>query len=146
VPAERLADTPIPEVNYDAGETVGWPRLAATIQRVRDGLPPGDDVAVLAGNYGEAGAVDRFAPSLGPAYSGHNSYWTWGPPAEGVDTVIAVGYAADDLRQWFGRVEEAARIDNGVGLGNEEQGRTVWIASDRRLAWSEIWPQVRRLG
>ena len=60
--------------------------------------------------------------------------------------MIAVGYAAEDLRRWFGRVEEAARIHNGVGLDNEEQGRRVWVASDRRMAWSEIWPQVRRLG
>ncbi|MET0765554.1 MAG: glycosyltransferase family 39 protein [Blastococcus sp.] len=146
VPVERLADTPVPDISYDAGETVGWPRFAATIERVRDGLPPGDDVAVLAGNYGQAGAVDRFAPSLGPAHSGHNSYWTWGPPADDVDTVIAVGYAAEDLRRWFGQVDEAARIDNGVGLDNEEQGRTVWVASARQVAWSEIWPQVRRLG
>jgi Dolichyl-phosphate-mannose-protein mannosyltransferase len=146
VPVERLADTPVPDISYDAGETVGWPRFAATIERVRDDLPPGDDVAVLAGNYGQAGAVDRFAPSLGPAHSGHNSYWSWGPPADDVDTVIAVGYAAEDLRRWFGQVEEAARIDNGVGLDNEEQGRTVWVASDRQVPWSEIWLQIRRLG
>ena len=43
-------------------------------------------------------------------------------------------------------MEQAARIDNGVGLDNEEQGRRDWVASDRRMAWSEIWPQVRRLG
>jgi hypothetical protein len=146
VPVGRLADTPVPDVNYDAAETVGWPAFAATVQQVRDDLPAGEEVAVLTGNYGQAGAIDRFAPDLAPAYSGHNSYWTWGPPADDVDTVIAVGYAADDLRQWFGRVEEAARIDNGAGLDNEEQGRTVWIASGRRVAWSEIWPQVRRLG
>jgi 4-amino-4-deoxy-L-arabinose transferase-like glycosyltransferase len=146
VPVERLADTPIPDVSYDAGETVGWPAFAATIESVRDGLPDDERVVVLTGNYGEAGAVERFAPSLAPAYSGHNSYWSWGPPADDVDTVIAVGHPENDLRQWFGRVEEAARIDNGVDLDNDEQGRTVWIASDRRGPWSEIWPELRRLG
>jgi hypothetical protein len=146
VPVERLAGTPVPDISYDAGETVGWPRFAATLERVRGELPPGEPVAVLAGNYGEAGAVDRFAPALAPAHSGHNSYWTWGPPSDDVDTVIAVGHPEADLRPWFGRVEAAAVIDNGVGLDNEEQGRTVWIASDRLLPWSEIWPQLRRLG
>jgi 4-amino-4-deoxy-L-arabinose transferase-like glycosyltransferase len=146
VPVGRLADTPVPDINYDAAETVGWPRFAATLERVRAELPAGADVAVLAGNYGEAGAVDRFAPSLGPAHSGHNSYWTWGPPAEDVDTVIAIGLPEEELRRWFGRVEEAARIDNGVDLDNEEQGGTVRVASDRQAPWSEIWPQLRRLG
>jgi len=146
VPVERLADTPVPDVNYDAGETVGWPAFATTIERVRSELPADEAVAVLAGNYGEAGAVDRFAPSLAPAHSGHNSYWAWGPPEDDVDTVIAVGHAADDLRRWFDEVDAAATIDNGVGLDNEEQGRTVWVASGRQQPWSEIWPQLRRLG
>jgi 4-amino-4-deoxy-L-arabinose transferase-like glycosyltransferase len=146
VPADALADTPVPAVNYDAGETVGWPAFAATVERVRDELPGSEDVVVLTGNYGQAGAVDRFAPDLGPAYSGHNSYWSWGPPPEDVGTAIVVGLPEDRLRQWFGQVEEAARIDNGVGLENEEQGRPVWVASDRRVPWSEIWPELRRLG
>jgi Dolichyl-phosphate-mannose-protein mannosyltransferase len=146
VPVARLADTPIPDVNYDAGETVGWPAFAAAIQRVRDGLPAGARVAVVTGNYGEAGAVDRFAPDLAPAYSGHNSYWTWGPPPEDTDVVIAVGIPEQRLAQWFGRVEEAGRVDNGVGLDNDEQGTPVLTARDRRVPWSEIWPQLRHLG
>jgi hypothetical protein len=146
VPVERLAQTPIVDVNYDAGETVGWPEFAATVAAVRDGLPAGERVAVVTGNYGQAGAVDRYAPELGPAYSGHNSYWSWGPPPDDVTTVIAVGFREPDLRRWFGRVEEAGRVDNGVDVDNEEQGRTVWVTGERRAPWAEIWPQLRRYG
>ncbi len=146
VPADRLAATPIVDVNYDAGETVGWPEYAATLAAVRARLPAGERVAVLTGNYGEAGAVDRFLPALAPAHSGHNSYWTWGPPPDDATTLIVVGYPEDRLRQWFGHVELAARIDNGVGLENDEQGVAVWVARDRLAAWSELWPQLRRLG
>jgi hypothetical protein len=146
VPVDRLAATPVVDVNYDAGETVGWPAFATTVVRARDRLPAGEPVAVLARNYGEAGAVDRFAPELGPAYSGHNSYWDWGPPAETVTSVVAIGLPEERLRRWFGAVQLAARIDNGVGLDNDEQGVPVWTATDRRVPWSEIWPQLRRLG
>jgi hypothetical protein len=146
VPVDRLASTPITDVNYDAGETVGWPRFAATLERVRAELPADEPVAVLTGNYGEAGAVDRFAPALGPAHSRHNSYWSWGPPAEDVTTVIAVGIPEEDLRPWFGDIEEVARIDNGVDLDNDEQGMRVRVATERRVPWSEIWPELRRLG
>ena len=146
VPAPSLAATPIVELNYDAGETVGWPRLAATVADVRSGLPADARVAVLTSNYGEAGAVDRFLPELGPAYSGHNAYWSWGPPPDDADTLIAVGFAEPQLRAWFGEVVPAARIDNGVGLQNDEQGAPVWVVRQPRASWPELWPQLRRLG
>jgi 4-amino-4-deoxy-L-arabinose transferase-like glycosyltransferase len=146
VPAGRLADTPVPDVDYDAGETVGWPAFAATLARVRADLPSGERVAVLTGNYGEAGAVDRFLPALAPAYSGHNSYWTWGPPPESTTAVISVGIPETELHRWFGEVQQVARIDDGVGLDNDEQGEPVWLLRNRRADWSSIWPELRRLG
>jgi hypothetical protein len=132
-------------LNPDLGETVGWPRFADTVARVRAGLPDAR-VAVLTRNYGEAGAVDRYLPALRPAYSGHNAYWDLGPPPDDATAVIVVGYPAEQLGAWFGRVEQAARIDNGVGLDNDEQGVPVWVARDRRAPWAALWPQVRRLG
>ncbi|MGY1703803.1 glycosyltransferase family 39 protein [Geodermatophilus sp. SYSU D00697] len=146
VPVDRLAATPVVDVNYDAGETVGWPAFAAAVQRARDRLPAGEPVAVLTRNYGEAGAVDRYAPRLGPAHSGHNAYWDWGPPPETVTSVVAVGFPEDELARWFARVEPAGRVDNGVGLDNDEQGVPIRLATDRRVSWSQIWPQLRRLG
>ncbi len=146
LPVDRLAGSPVPAINYDAGETVGWPAFAATVAGVREKLPAGAEVVVLTGNYGEAGAVDRYLPGLAPAYSRHNAYWDWGPPPESADTVLAVGLPEAELRRWFGQVREAARIDNGVGLDNDEQGRPVWVASDRTAPWSRIWPELRRLG
>jgi hypothetical protein len=143
VPAAWLHRTPIPAVNYDAGEQVGWPRFAATVERVAHGRA--DGAVVLTGNYGEAGAVDRYAPDVAPAYSGHNSYWSWGPPPEEATTAIVVGLPETELRRWFGSVRAAARIDDGVDLDNDEQGAPVWIASDRLVPWSVIWPQLRRL-
>jgi hypothetical protein len=146
VPVERLADTPVPDVNYDAGETVGWPAFAGAVRRARDTLPADAPVAVLTGNYGQAGAVDRFAADLSPAYSGHNSYWSWGPPPEDTGMVVAVGIPEERLAQWFGEVRVVGRVDNGVGLDNEEQGRPILTAVDRVVPWSEIWPELRRLG
>src|SRR4051812_42390605 len=61
-------------------------------------------------------AVDRFAPDLRPAGSGHNSHWTWGPPLEDATTAVAIGFPREQLELWFGRVELAARVDNGVDL------------------------------
>lgn len=145
VPVDRLAGTPVGDVNPDAKETVGWPQYVDTVARVRLVLP-GEKVAVLTNNYGEAGAVDHFLPVLGPAHSGQNSYWYWGPPPDDATAVIVVGYSEAQLRALFGRVELAATIDNGVGLRNDEQGKPVWIARDRLAPWAQLWPRLRRLG
>ncbi|MDT2007085.1 glycosyltransferase family 39 protein [Rhodococcus opacus] len=150
IPVDDLHETPVVAVNYDAGETIGWPRFAQTIADAHAALPSSErrDAVVLAGNYGEAGAVDRYGPELGlpPVFSGHNSYWSWGPPPEQSGPVIAVGFGAEELRRWFGSVEPAGRIDNGVRLDNDEQGETVWICRDRLAPWVGLWPHLRRIG
>ncbi len=148
VPADQLTDTPIVAVNYDAGETVGWPNFAAAIGQAYDELPPDrrQGTVVLAGNYGEAGAVERFRPDLAPVYSGHNAYWDWGPPPADTSTVIAVGYDETDLRTWFGEVRRVATFDNAVGLDNDEQGTPIWLCREPRQSWTDLWPEMRRLG
>jgi hypothetical protein len=63
-----------------------------------------------------------------------------------VSTLIVIGYPEHRVREWFGTVEIAARIDNGVGLDNDEQGAPVWIVRDRRAPWDVLWPRLVRLG
>lgn len=146
VPVDRLGGSPVLALNEDAGETVGWPALVRTVAGVREGL--GGEAVVLTFNYGEAGAIDRFGPALGlpAAYSGHNAYADWGPPPEEDLPVVAVGLRREQLDRWFAACELAARIDNGVGVDNEEQGAPVHVCRERRRAWADLWPQIRRLG
>lgn len=150
VPVQHLAATPVVDANYDAGETVGWAAFAGTVAGVHAGLPTEEraGAVVLTRNYGQAGAIDRYRAELGlpPDYSGHNGYAEWGPPPGDARTVIVVGYDRESLQRWFRSVEPAARIDNGVGLANDEQGAPVWICRDRLVPWDQLWPRVRHLG
>jgi hypothetical protein len=150
VPVQDLAATPIVDINYDAGETVGWPAFARTVAAVHAGLPDAERAAsvVLTRNYGEAGAVDHFGPALGlpPAYSGHNSYADWGPPPESATTAVVVGYDGPTLSRWFGDCTQAARIDNGVGLDNDEQGAPVHVCRERTAPWTRLWPELTHVG
>lgn len=146
VPPRQLPATPVLAINYDAGEQIGWPEFAATVQAVRDTLPPGERVAVLTQNYGQAGAVDHYRPALGPAYSGHNAYGDRGPPPDDVPVLIVVGFREEFLRSQFGDVRRAATIDNGLGVPNDEQGRPVWVVRDRLASWDTLWARLRYLG
>ena len=84
LPADVVGRTPVIAVNYDAGETIGWPEFTSAVAAVVDALPPAerDSVVLLTGNYGEAGALDRYGAGFGlpAAYSRHNAYHAWGRP------------------------------------------------------------------
>ena len=70
------------KVNGDFREEVGWPELVETIARIHDSLPPNERarVGILAGNYGEAGAINLYGSRYGlpTAMSGINSFWQRG--------------------------------------------------------------------
>lgn len=150
VPPAELASTPIPDVNTDAGATLGWPELVSTVAAVHRDLPPGerDRAVILTENYGEAGALQqaRSRLDLPPVFSGHNGFGEWGPPPDGATPTIAVGLDRAALDGLFASVTPAAQIDNGIGLATEEQGRTVWVCRKQRMPWSQAWPQLRHIG
>lgn len=143
VPASQLKNTPIVSINYDAGEQVGWPEFVAQVRGVYDRQPAG--TVVITSNYGEAGALLHSADPP-PTYARQNSMWGLGPPPAHTRTAVAVGFDRDELAPYFGSIRLAARIDNGVGLDNDEQDAPVWVVGDQRAAWSAIWDKLRVLG
>jgi len=150
LPARVLHTVPLQNINYNLGETIGWPELVATVARVYRSLPPDEraHAVILGSNYGEAGAIDRYgpAPGLPHAFSGHNSYWWWGPPPDGADTVVAIGFQRADLTWAFGSVVLAATIRNRQRVQNDEEGAPVWICTDPRAQWSILWPDFKHYG
>ena len=81
LPARTLHAVPLQKLNYDLAETIAWPKQVALVAREYDSLPGPQrrQTAILTGNYGEAGAIDRYGPGLAlpQAYSGANSFWLW---------------------------------------------------------------------
>ena len=147
LPASRLADTPVPDLNEDAVETVGWPAFVRQVAAARAAVP---GAVIFTGNYGEAGAVARYGPPLGidRVYSGHNGFADWDEPPDTARDAIVVGYGLahrDFLRTLFRSVTLAGRIDNGVDLDNEEQRAPIWICRGIRIPWSRAWPRLRHL-
>jgi hypothetical protein len=151
VPVSSVGSTPIPDINSDIGNTVGWPALVGTVDQVVQQLTPEERAraAIFTNNYGEAGALELLGPSdLPPVYSGHNSYATWGPPPENLTLTIVVATwpgAGSYFAQWFGPCARAATIDNGVGVASEEQGAGVWVCDGRTAPWSRIWPELAHI-
>jgi 4-amino-4-deoxy-L-arabinose transferase-like glycosyltransferase len=63
-------------------EEIGWPELVKTVADIRDAVPLEERarLGILAGNYGEAGAINIYGPAynLPRAISGIDSFWLWG--------------------------------------------------------------------
>ncbi|GAB3145841.1 glycosyltransferase family 39 protein [Micromonospora sonneratiae] len=151
-PVRTLPHTPQAMINYDAGETVGWPELVSTVARVHRSLPASEQATavILTRNYGQAGAIDRYGRPLGlpTPYSGHLNFWRWGPPADSATgPVIVIGrWPAEELSRLCGTVVQVASNDNGYGVENEEQGAPIWLCRDLDRPWSQVWPELRRFG
>ena len=62
LPARALHAVPLQKINYDLGEEISWPSQVALVAREYRSLPTAqrDRRTILAGNYGEAGAIDRY--------------------------------------------------------------------------------------
>jgi hypothetical protein len=100
---------------------------------------------IFAGNYGEAGAIDRYGSALAlpRAYSAQNAYARFGKPPDSSGPVIVLGYRNPFVD--FADCRAAATVDNGVDLDNEEQGGTVFVCAPPAAGWEAIWPQLRHL-
>jgi 4-amino-4-deoxy-L-arabinose transferase-like glycosyltransferase len=147
LPARALHAAPVQKINYDLGEEIAWPKLVALVAREYQALPAAQRrrTTVLAGNYGEAGAIDRYGPGLGlpQVFSGHNNFWLWGPPPAADTSAIAVGMDPAFLHREFAHVRLVATFWNGIGVSDDEQGAPVYLATGLKATWARSWPAFR---
>ncbi len=150
VPVGRLHSAPTTALNEVSRESVGWPGFAAQVERVWRRLPAAEQASatIFTSNYGEQGALARYGPQRGlpHAYSGHNALWRFGRPVDGAAPVIVLGFREHSwLDGLFVGCREAARIDNRLGIDNEEQGGPIWVCHGPARPWSALWPGLRHL-
>jgi hypothetical protein len=145
----RLAD----QVNgSNFNSQVGWPDMVAEVAKVRDALPAEEraKVGVLAGDEGEAGAVNLYGPSYGlpTAISGMNSNWLRGygdPPPE---TVIVLGEHRDFVDRNFESCMLAGRLSNRYGIANRSVANwdEIFVCRGLRQSWPEFWKDFQYYG
>jgi hypothetical protein len=83
--------------------------------------------AIVAGNYGEASALELYGRRLGlpQPLSGHLSWQYWRPRSLPQTSVLFVGYGAERLGGLCTSWRPLAVIENRWKLDNEERGRTI---------------------
>jgi hypothetical protein len=148
LPLASYAKSTLPATVPDVANTVGWPQFVATLEGVVASLPADQraHAVILTNDYSEASPLELLGTGLPPVYSGHNSFWTWGPPAADRTVVVHVGdWRPADWSQFFIGCHVVATIDNGLGINNGEQGAAVSVCTGLRAPWTTLWPSLRTI-
>jgi 4-amino-4-deoxy-L-arabinose transferase-like glycosyltransferase len=138
--------------NGDLVEEIGWPDLVNAIAKVRDDLPPEERerVAVWAGNYGEAGAINLYGPAHGlpPVICGTNSFWSRTTQDALPDTVIVVGFPTEFVQAHFSSATLMAPMPKPYAVANEETTSYpgIFVCHQFRGDWREFWKKFQRYG
>ncbi len=143
VKMERDATGVLPQLYADM---FGWRHITAVVAQVYDALPAEErqGCALLAWNYGEAGAIDHYGRryALPAAISGHNEYYLWGPRGYSGQCVIAIGVPQSLLEEMFGSVEWKASVVNEYSMPVEDH-LPIYLCRRPRAPLADMWPKLR---
>jgi 4-amino-4-deoxy-L-arabinose transferase-like glycosyltransferase len=123
----------------------GWNRFVAEIEDVWHQLPADEQrrAVVMAGNYGEAGAIERLAGRRGlRAISGHNNYWLWGPDGATGDVLIVLTRNRARLEQFFTTVEQRSETDCGDCMPYENH-LPIYVCRGLKTPLVQVWPSLK---
>src|SRR5208282_2661031 len=99
--------------------------------------------AILAGDYGGAGAIDFFGPRYGlpKSISAHQNYYFWGPRDYTGERVILLQWNLDDARDWCGSVQQGPTLDVPYAMGEEHY--TILICEHFKMPLKDAWLDLK---
>ena len=104
LPVATFAQSGLAAAVPDTANEIGWPQFVATVEGVVAALPADEraHAVILTNDYSEASPLVLLGSGLPPVYSGHNSYWSWGPPPADRTVVVHVGdWRPTDYTDYF---------------------------------------------
>jgi hypothetical protein len=140
------------QVHDNFREQIGWPELVQTVAEMYHAQPVAESrrVAILTGNYGEAGAINLYGPAYGlpTAISGINSYGLRGYGTPPPETLIVVGFSQNGAGRFFETCHLAGHITNRYGVANEETTvhPDIFVCRGPRQPWPTLWKHLQHFG
>ena len=123
----------------------GWQEMVASVADVYNSLPAEQraKTAILAGNYGQAGAIDFFGPRYGlpKSISAHQNYYYWGPRDYTGESIILLGWDLQDAQRWCRSVDVGPRNTPYYGMGWEHYD--ILVCHDFKMPLSQAWPKLK---
>jgi hypothetical protein len=140
------------DFSSDLADEIGWPEVVADVAGVWNHLPPDDreHAAILAGNYGEAGALALYGPKYGlpEPISPVNSFYGRGYGSTAPAVVVTVGFSQQKLARFFATCTLAGHLHIPYGVENEESEYhpDLFVCRDPLESWQQMWPRIHSFG
>jgi 4-amino-4-deoxy-L-arabinose transferase-like glycosyltransferase len=143
IEAENLQSSALPQTFADR---YGWREMVAVVKTAYDTLTPEEkaEACIVTSNYGEAGAIDFYGPTLGlpKAISGHNSYFMWGPQGCTGKVLITVNVRLQDIAERFESVEPAGQTTCTYCMPFENNA-PIGIARGLKIPLDTAWAGIK---
>jgi hypothetical protein len=141
--SENHAATVLPQFYADR---FGWHEMVDKVARVYNSLPPQERAVtgILAGNYGEASAVNLFGPEYGlpVAISGHQTYWLWGPHGyTGQEMIVISGAKPAEMNESYASCVVAAVNDDPLAMPWEHN--SIYLCRGRKATYQADWKDFK---
>ena len=136
-------------VHDNFSEQLGWREMNSQIANIYHALPADEKphTGILAGNYGEAGALALYGDEydLPQIISPANSFWLQGAPNANIDILIVVGYSKETAEEYFDTCVLTGEITNQYDVVNEEsKNQNLFLCKGLRQPWPELWIIMQR--
>lgn len=136
------------DIHDNFTEQIGWEEMTQTVAEIyRREAANHTALGILAGNYGEAGALNLYGPhyDLPTAISPVNSYWLRGYGRTPPEAVIALGFSEDNLESFFATCTVVGKNGNSRNVANEEAvfHPNIFLCEQPLRPWEEVWPDIQ---
>jgi hypothetical protein len=127
------------------GDEFGWEEMVAATAQVYDSLTPEEraKTGILAGTYGDAGAIDFFGARYGlpKSISPHQNYYYWGPRQYTGEVLILLHYDLADAQRACRSVQVGPTLNPEYAM--QEQHYTILVCRGSRLPLAEAWVRLK---
>ncbi len=127
------------------GDEFGWEEMVAATAEVYKSLPPDEraKTGILAGTYGDAGAIDFFGARYGlpKSISPHQNYYYWGPRQYTGEILILLHYNLTDAERGCQSVQVGPTLNSHYAM--QEEHYTILVCRGSKVPLAEAWDRLK---
>jgi hypothetical protein len=132
-------------LQQDFSDEIGWPEMVRAVAGVYNSLPPDAraKTGILAGNYGEAGAIDFLGPQYGlpKSISAHQNYYYWGPRQYTGESLILLQWDRDGAARWCKNYDEGPTLNTPWSMPEEHY--TILVCHGLKMPLAQAWDRLK---
>jgi 4-amino-4-deoxy-L-arabinose transferase-like glycosyltransferase len=127
------------------GDEFGWEEMVAATAELYNSLPAEErsKTGILAGTYGDAGAIDFFGARYGlpKSISPHQNYYYWGPRGYTGESLILLHYDLADAQHGCQSVQTGPTLNHPYAMLEEHY--TILVCRRSKIPLADAWSRLK---